>query len=241
MAKSEGAEFRREVAYPKAEEEELHSSPVSGDLHIPQLSVTETMHPSIPIGPFQPPIGGKYRLHFPNDPLTLNASDSGEVTLSSFTQQLRLACLYNALSLLQDSSTTVDDLRRPFRVLLSLVTRETMVSIFEASFTARLNGKEPEIFHEIATLQLGGPETRWSEKSSQGQVQSPTHQGERAAESSLSHPCSRDDKRHGRWFDVQDLEQCLREKNLRLCMFPPAGPEVSSSPLIISAVSLIRG
>jgi hypothetical protein len=214
--------------------------PDSSPLENTQPSVGEVMCPSLSIESFQALAGGKYRLQFPSSWPEVGTSNSGEVEMSSFTQYLRVACLYNALALLKDTSATIEDLRRPLRLLLSLATRETIISIFEASLKARLRGQEPEKFQELSVFQQDGTESHCKRNSSQSQIQR-SHRTDCTVERPPFHSYSKDQDGEGRWFDIQDLEEHLREKNVSLCLFAPSGPNVNSSPCIINTLTLIAG
>ncbi|KAL2824338.1 hypothetical protein BJY01DRAFT_256482 [Aspergillus pseudoustus] len=152
----------------------------------------------------------------PNNPNHANSM----MDVPSFIEHLRIACLYRGFVMLNNPSIPLDLLWRPFRLLLTLVPRDTITSFFHARLVARLNKRAPETFAEIPFFQLGGAGTHypelylpmhhsreWGEESD-----SPSSTVESSPLSAFS-PEVREEL-EGEWFDVHDLAGYLREKGV---------------------------
>ncbi|RAH75739.1 hypothetical protein BO86DRAFT_414404 [Aspergillus japonicus CBS 114.51] len=196
--------------------------------------------PSSYLQAFPPHLGGQHRLYGPGHRPDVPAPDCREVGMSSFTHHLRLACLLNELALLRSSATTMDDLRRPFRLLLSLVPRETIISIFEASLSAWLHGQEPERPQELSVFQQDTLGSRYKRRSAQSQLQQ-SQRGDGAARTPPHHSQFRACQTGGeQWLDVEQLAEYLREKNVSLCLSSPSAREPGLAPCLTSVLTLIR-
>lgn len=150
---------------------------------------------------------------------------ASSIEVPEFIEHLRLSCLYRGLLLLNNPSVSIDSLKRPFRLLLPLVPRETITAFFHARLHARLNRTQPEQFAEIPFFHLGGAGTHYLDPFPTGKSR------EHAMESSsLSEPSAEIlDELDGEWFDVHDLKRYLQKKEVYLTI-SPAGTEIRPLP-----------
>ncbi|KAJ5106225.1 hypothetical protein N7456_002900 [Penicillium angulare] len=132
-----------------------------------------------------------------------------------FVNRLRITCLYQGFLLLNNPSVPLEALKRPFRLLLSLVTRETITSYFQACLYARLNNKQPDRYSCIPCFKLGGAGTHYPEVGSEEQISPMIYD----ALSAFSPEAQND--LDGEWFDVFDLLGYLRARGIALSMVPP--------------------
>ncbi|KAL4815011.1 hypothetical protein BDW67DRAFT_165105 [Aspergillus spinulosporus] len=163
-------------------------------------------------------------------PLQFMPAAAGAATIEApvFANQLRILCLYQGFLLLKNPSVPLEALKRPFRLFLSVVPRETIASFFHACLQARLNNKQPDRCSDIPCFKLGGSGTHYSEVvvSSQNQIESSQeqHPPEIRVHDTLSafSPEAQSDL-DGDWFDLFDLMGYLRAHGVALSTVPPAG------------------
>lgn len=96
--------------------------------------------------------------------------DGAIVEARVFVQYLRISCLYQGFLMLKNPSVPLNALRRPFRLLLSLVQRETITSFFHNCLYARLNNNQPDKWDEIPFFRLGGAGTHYREVLSSSEI-----------------------------------------------------------------------
>ncbi|KAL6231385.1 hypothetical protein BDW75DRAFT_233669 [Aspergillus navahoensis] len=191
-----------------AHEEQEECPRSSGRAGLSVLSPARS--PPLPLLPSVPPSDGAMTIEVP-----------------VFVNQLRIACLYHGLLLLKNPSVPLEALKRPFRLLLSLVPRETITSFFHACLHARLNNKQPDRCNDIPCFRLGGAGTHYPEVtvSSQNRTgSSPEQQGppEVQVHNSLMafSPEAHKDL-GGEWFDLFDLVGYLQTQGIVLSTAPP--------------------
>lgn len=158
-------------------------------------------------------------------PLELNGAI---VEAPVFVQYLRISCLYQGFLMLKNPSVPLNALRRPFRLLLSLVQRETITSFFYNCLYARLNNSQPDKWNEIPFFRLGGAGTHYREVLSSSEnnteAREPKQQYvpvEHGALSAFS-PGTQEEF-EGDWFDIWDLAGYLRSEGISLSTAPPTG------------------
>ncbi|KAJ0418537.1 hypothetical protein BJY00DRAFT_177970 [Aspergillus carlsbadensis] len=137
------------------------------------------------------------------------------IDVPDFIEQLRIACLYRGFVMLNNPRIPLELLWRPFRLLLTLVPRDTITSFFHARLEARLNKRQPEAFTEIPFFQLGGAGTHYPE------LYLPAEHSRAWETSTASSPLSAfspevQGELQGEWFDMHDLAGYLREKEVYL-------------------------
>ncbi|KAE8372008.1 hypothetical protein BDV26DRAFT_109854 [Aspergillus bertholletiae] len=160
--------------------------------------------------------------------------DAAVMDASDFTEQLRIACLYEGLLILDNSSVPLDDLKRPFRLLLSLFTRASITSIFRSALHARLNKISYMNFKEVPSCppsHTGQPSSQTSEQPGFDQ-QSIRH----SPLASFSNQIIREIG--GDWLDVQELANYLQQRDALLFIRPPKNM-TDSSQSAVNARALI--
>lgn len=143
-----------------------------------------------------------------------------------FVQHLRITCLYQGFLVLKNPSVPLNALRRPFRLLLSLVTRETITSFFYTCLYARLNNNQPDRWNEIPFFKLGGAGTHYREAFPSSQSETETRGSEQqhfpvenGALSAFSPEAQ--EELDGDWFDIWDLAGYLQSERIALSTAPP--------------------
>lgn len=150
------------------------------------------------------------------------------IDVPAFIEHLRLSCLHRGLLLLKNPSVSIDSLKRPFRLLLPLVPRETITAFFHARLHARLNRTQPEQFSEIPFFHLGGAGTHFLGAGQDPDwTQTRQHEMRSTPSSELFTEIPAD--LDGEWFDVHDLKRYLQEKEVCLTR-SPAGTEIRPLP-----------
>ncbi|KAE8166624.1 hypothetical protein BDV40DRAFT_255122 [Aspergillus tamarii] len=160
--------------------------------------------------------------------------------VSDFTEQLRIACLYDGLLLLDNSSVPLTRLKRPFRLLLSLFTRASITSIFRSALHARLNKKPYMNFKGVPSC-LPSHAAQPLSHSQTTTCQSALDQPQSTSNSPLPsfNPQNLKDI-GGDWFDVQDLANYFEERNARLFVRAPKSM-ANPSESLVNARALIVG
>lgn len=157
-----------------------------------------------------------------------------------FVNNLRIACLYQGFLLLNNPSVPLEALSRPFRLLLSLVTRETITSYFHTCLYARLNNKQPDHFSCIPSFRLGGAGTHYPEVVASNQVGSRSEQYDPSmihdTLSAFSPEAQKD--LDGQWFDLFDLVGFLRAQETILSLVPPVDDTTHRT---VNAVDFMAG
>jgi hypothetical protein len=172
------------------------------------------------------PINSTWRSAYPCSRLLPFELDSASVTEEQvFVEHLRITCLYQGFLMLNNQSIPLEALRRPFRLFLSLVRRQTITSFFYTCLHARLNNKQPEMCKEIPFFKLGGAGTHYSRPVSSKnkaeprgleQQHIPVIHGDLSAFSPEAQ-----EELGGEWFDLWDLAGYLRTERITLSVAPP--------------------
>ncbi|KAL2854085.1 hypothetical protein BJX68DRAFT_232786 [Aspergillus pseudodeflectus] len=155
------------------------------------------------------------------------------IDVPDFIEQLRIACLYHGFVMLNNPKIPLELLWRPFRLLLTLVPRDTITSFFRARLVARLNKRPPEAFAEIPFFQLGGAGTHYPE------LYLPPEHSREWETSTASSPLSAfspevQGELEGEWFDMHDLAGYLRENEV--CIVSPMQEEVPRTRRTVKAL-----
>ncbi|CAG8892190.1 unnamed protein product [Penicillium egyptiacum] len=167
--------------------------------------------------------------HFTSDsfPRTLESPGISVIELPEFIERLNLACLYQGKLALCDQSIGLYRLQKPFGFLFSMMNRERLTAYFKARLDAQVSKKPLDGWEEIPFFGLGSAGTHYPRLS----LQSPRvghsfrgyHEWDMVKDPlSLVSPDIQE-QLQGDWFDLQDLEGFLREKdvNLILCSDEP--------------------
>ncbi|KAJ6443793.1 E3 ubiquitin-protein ligase MARCH6 [Purpureocillium lavendulum] len=194
----------------------------------------------------------------PGNGVSTQGADNGLLTLShaAFMEKMHSSIVYYGYSLLADPSTPVELLSRHFRLALSVMDRKHMLAYFAASLQAKLSGtRVMGDWSDMPFFQLNGAGSHYSwledhDTSREGQKtgESGDH-GDGDAPSSALTVYSRRSRRwpkivvssavlpsgvqddfEGEWFDMQDLELFLRERNTRLFRIDPGGAPTGAGP-----------
>lgn len=195
---------------------------------IPSLVTTSFLHKSPePLGHGSPLLFG-----------TAGASAVSVVDVPTFISQLRLACAYNAIFLLRNSSVKLDELRKKFRFLMSILTRENLISYFEARLIAKIHPESMLEWEELPFFQVGGAGTHFLQPSYiRYNDRYPIQNDPLAAFSPVVQ-----DEMDGKWYDASDLEGLLQERGVRFLTTPPKESQRNESDWItVDPSKMIKG
>jgi hypothetical protein len=130
--------------------------------------------------------------------------------------------------MLKNPSVPLNALRRPFRLLLSLVPRETITSFFYTRLFAMLNNNQPDTWNEIPFFKIGGAGTHFRERFSSSENDTERRRlkqqyfpVEHSALSAFSPDAQ--EELDGDWFDIWDLAAYLQSEGIHLSTAPPTG------------------
>lgn len=201
----------------------------------------ESAHPSLIPSPVTisslytspEPLGHKSPLLFDTAASTVSLVD-----LPTFIRQLRVACAYHALFSLRNSSVELNELRKKFRFLLSILPRENLISYFEAGLIARIHPERMLQWEELPFFQVGGAGTHFPRFSySQHKHPYPIQNDPLTAFSPEVQ-----DELDGRWYDASDLEGLLEQRGVRFLTKPPTEAQRNETGWITADPSkMIKG
>lgn len=180
-----------------------------------------------------PPLGHGSPLLFDN----ITTATTSTMDLPLFVRQLRIACAYHAFFSLRDYSVKLDDLRRKFRFLLSILTRENLISYFEAGIAAKIHPERMLEWEELPFFRVGGAGTHFLPSSL------PRYESQHPIrEDPLDEfPSDVQGEMDGRWYDIRDLEGLLQERGVQLVTGTPTEPGwTPSNPAAINPSNLIK-
>ncbi|KAG8411098.1 hypothetical protein J3458_016208 [Metarhizium acridum] len=185
-------------------------------------------------------------------PLTPPGTEGSETDLHSqcatFMDQLHMAILYHGYLRLTNPSVSAEGVRQKFRLLYPAMGRSNLTAYFAAALHAKISKTElAKQWKSVPFFQLGGAGTHYAWPPELGPY---THRSRHwpAISVPLSHFSSDIQKDlNGDWFDMQDLECFLMEKNVKLVAAASAGTAASSDSNMqrgqthINAKELISG
>ncbi|TWU71225.1 hypothetical protein ED733_001074 [Metarhizium rileyi] len=165
---------------------------------------------------------------------------------SAFMDQLHMTILYRGYLLLTDPSASVEVVRQRFRLLFPILGRGNLTAYFAAALHAKISKADvANQWQSIPFFQLGGAGTHYAWPPELGPYTRRSRHWH-AVSVPLSHFSSdiQSDLR-GDWFDMQDLECFLMEKNIQFTTSTNAlgSPEISArqGKLHVNARELIAG
>ncbi|KAH7129448.1 hypothetical protein B0J13DRAFT_138259 [Dactylonectria estremocensis] len=191
-------------------------------------------------------------------PLLFDTPEISAVEIPFFIRQLSRACTYHAYFSLRNPSLQVNDLRGKFRFLLSMLSRESLVSYFGTAVQVDVHPNQMEEWNGVPFLSVGGAGTHYLEQSSSSSSSSSnTTPGTARTSTSTTNqtqvrspggehpvfevPFQTQGGTSLRWFDIRDLEAFLQEKQVHLLTTSDAGAQHRpSGRTAINASKLIR-
>ncbi|KAJ5188128.1 hypothetical protein N7491_004453 [Penicillium cf. griseofulvum] len=183
--------------------------------------------------------------HFTSDsfPHTLESPEISVIELSEFIERLNLACLYQGKLALCDQSISLHRLQTPFGFLFSMMNRECATVYFKARLDAQVSQKPLDGWAEVPFFGLGGAGTHYPRLSLHNQGVSHSFRGYHEWDIvrdplSLVSPDIQEQLK-GDWFDLQDLEGFLREKDVILILCSDEPNQVSPSKTTVNIARLI--
>lgn len=234
-----------EVESPKASptsEESLSSPPHQGEINPIQSWVVELIARS---QLNTPRLSSAQNASIRGSSYTFGSTEIPDIELPAFIERLQLACLSQGYLALRDRSISIDRLRRPFRLLLSFMSRERITSYFEAALQSRLGQQRLDGWKDVPFFSLGGAGAHYSrtpqESSSAGQL-SLSEQWVTVQDPLAQFPPEVQEELNGDWFTLQDLEIFLRQKGVhKLACAPVKSRPSSPTRAAINVARLIHG
>ncbi|KAJ5492683.1 hypothetical protein N7539_001429, partial [Penicillium diatomitis] len=208
LTMASGGSLDDEIRVPVDSNKTIDSLPASQQLTINR--------PSSNI-PFHLPLDGT-KLSHPNSavlPYTVNSPGMPILEVSAFSKRLLLAALYQGYLALCNPSISLDQLQRPFGLIFSMMNRERLTSYFKAELYAQVSQKPLDGWEEVPFFRLGGAGTHYPDGDTGAFI--PHYQRWGTVEDPLSLVTVDSRKQlEGDWFNLQDLEGYLRDKNVLL-------------------------
>lgn len=224
--------------FPESQAEQPRNSNTSTSVQLHERQRYPSLIPSplvdISLQDFSSPLGHGSPLLFDN----MTTTTIPTVDLPLFIRQLRIACANYAFFSLRDSSNKLDDLRKKFRFLLSILSRENLMSYFEAGLIAKTHPERMLEWEELPFFRVGGAGTHFLQSSPS------LYENQYAVwEDPLSElPSDIQGEMDGRWYDIKDLEGFLQERGVRLLAdSPSACRQGLTNPAAVGASDLIKG
>lgn len=155
---------------------------------------------------------------------------------ATFMDRLHMAIVYHGYLSLADPSTPLESLRRHFRLLFTVMDRGRMTSFFAAALHAKMSRKRlDEEWNEVVPFfHLGGAGSHFvwspSEASSTALYPMKSPHWRTVLVPLTLFSADVQEELDGDWFDMQDLECYLREKNVNMLLPPPTTPEDKPNP-----------
>ncbi|BCS27932.1 bZIP transcription factor [Aspergillus puulaauensis] len=175
-----------------------------------------------------PPLGGTGS--YPNNAVLPDADNTPGISImevSAFIQKLLLVALYQGYLALRDPSIGMDRLQRPFGLIFGIMDRERLTSHFKAEFYSLLNQRPLDGWDEVPFFRLGGAGTHYLHARSTGAFASYYQSGPTVEDPLSLATADLRAQLEGDWFDLQDLEGYIRDKNVLLVA--SAGEPTTSS------------
>lgn len=178
-------------------------------------------------------------------PRTFESPRISVVTVPEFIERLGLECLNQGYLALCNPSISLDNLRRSFGFCLTIMNRERLISYFRAELHAQINSMPLDEWDFIPFFSLGCAGTHYPQSSSQ--FQGAGHPLRRYSESNTVKdplpwlPPDIQGELEGDWFDMQDLEGFLREKDVQLLSCPVEPKQDPQTQTSINIMHLIPG
>ncbi|RLM01915.1 hypothetical protein CFD26_108023 [Aspergillus turcosus] len=163
--------------------------------------------------------------------------EATSLDLSAFIERLHFSCLYSAYSALSDTSVSLDVLQRPFRFLLRLMDRKRITSYFEACLHAKASRKRLDEWNEIPYFKIGGAGTHYPRRQ-KGSSTEILPRWENVQDPISELPQEVRHELDGEWFDIQDLEGFLLEKEVALVVGDTSKSNVERK--VVNATRLIQ-
>lgn len=208
----------------------------------PDPTVELIRQPNIGLEQYMQPL-----LHQPLTPSSASGSEAvSYLQCSTFMDQLHMAILYRGYLTLTNPSISADGVRQKFRLLYPAMERGHLASYFAAALHAKISKIELGTqWRVVPFFQLGGAGTHYAWPPELGPYTRRSRNWQ-AISVPLSHFSTDIQKDlNGDWFDMQDLECFLLEKQIKLVAAP--GPVDSHEPddlqrqTLINARKLIAG
>lgn len=173
-------------------------------------------------------------------PAAVKSKGTPIIDVTEFIERLLLAALYQGHLALSNPSFGMDQLQRPFGLIFTMMNRDRLTSYFKAELHAQVNQKPLDGWEEVPFFRLGRAGTHYPEGSADAFV--PRFQRWGTVEDPLSLVAADLRKQlDGDWFDLQDLEGYLRDKNVLLVVSECEPTRCSEGQININVSRFISG
>lgn len=176
-----------------------------------------------------------------NSPCISGSTEVTDIELPVFMERLHIACVSQGYMALRDRTITMDRLQRPFRLLLTFMSRERLTSYFEAALQCRLSQQRLDEWKDVPFFSLGGAGMHALPGSSSERL-SLSQQWVTVQDPLAQFPPEIQEDLNGEWFTIQDLEGFLRQKGVYKFSCDPAESRPSSPRrAMVSVARLMHG
>ncbi|KAF3394095.1 hypothetical protein F1880_004606 [Penicillium rolfsii] len=171
-------------------------------------------------------------------PAAVKSTEMPNIDVTEFIERLHIAALYQGYLALNNPSFGMDQLQRPFGLIFTMMNRDRLTSYFKAELHAQINQKPLDGWEEVPFFRLGRAGTHYPERSEGAFL--PRFQRWVTVEDPLSLVTADLRKQlGGDWFDLQDLDGYLRNKNVFLVMSAREPTRCSEGQININVSRLI--
>jgi hypothetical protein len=173
-------------------------------------------------------------------PAAVKSTGTSIIGVTEFIERLLLAALYQGHLALSNPSFGMDQLQRPFGLIFTMMNRDRLTSYFKAELYAQVNQKPLDGWEEVPFFRLGRAGTHYPEGSAGAFV--PRFQRWGTVEDPLSLVTADLRKQlDGDWFDLQDLEGYLRDRNVLLVVSASEPTRCSEGQININVSRFVSG
>ncbi|OQE37847.1 hypothetical protein PENCOP_c009G05571 [Penicillium coprophilum] len=169
------------------------------------------------------------------------------IPLPLFIEQLHMTVIYQGYLTLSNPAIDFDYINHHFRFLLQIVTQDRLAAFFESALHARMSKRQLRGFEDVPFFSLGGAGTHRARDTLENQEMaiyaSQYHEPCKIIKNPLACFSSHtgiEKEFEGEWFDMQDLEEFLRSKGVKMIRFPTASNRESPTKGAISVASLTK-
>jgi hypothetical protein len=173
-------------------------------------------------------------------PVAVKSPGTSIIDVTEFIERLLLVGLHQGHLALSNPSFGMDQLQRPFGLIFTMMNRDRLTSYFRAELYAQVNQKPLDGWEEVPFFRLGRAGTHYPDGSAGAFV--PRFQRWGTVEDPLSLVTADLRKQlEGDWFDLQDLEGYLRDKNVLLVVSAGEPTRFSEGQININVSRFISG
>ncbi|PYH91825.1 hypothetical protein BO71DRAFT_331387 [Aspergillus ellipticus CBS 707.79] len=189
--------------------------------------------------------GGLHEMHQGSSMQFFEPLENSEMDLTVFADKLHMACVRQGCLALNDDSISLERLQKHFYLTLQIMDRKSIAAYFQMALSTKQSRKNLEQGGVVPFFSLGGAGTHYPRsllKSRTANSTFPPRVHWVSPQSLASLPQIIQELFQGEWFEMSDLEEYIREKNVHLLTYAPMNfaQQHSSSGVAVDAARLIQ-